>query len=142
MKLTTVRLLALATAVIALNACSSEPSDWRPDEKVSIDTVDPGHRTSDNFDLDTEHGHAHNHDADGAEMHEGGEGHEGHAVDSHGESTTEEHADHVHAPGGPGAPAAEATISANAEEGMRKRGEMHDQGKSTQDDTTADGHQR
>lgn len=138
MKFTTARLLALAGAVIALNACSSEPSDWRPDNKVSVDMVDPGHRTSDNFDLDVEHGHGHNHDANGEAMHEEGAGH---AVDSHGENTAEKHADHMHAPGGPGAPAAEAAISANAEEGMRKRGEMHDQGKSTQDDTTADGHE-
>lgn len=47
-------LSALALATLALNACSSEPSDWRPDKKVSVDMVEPGSRSSDNFDQNTE----------------------------------------------------------------------------------------
>lgn len=47
------KLLPLAAAVLALNACSSEPSDWRPDKKVSVDMVAPGTRISDNFDQNT-----------------------------------------------------------------------------------------
>lgn len=46
-------LSGLALATLSLNACSSEPSDWRPDKKVSTDMVAPGHRSSDNFDLGT-----------------------------------------------------------------------------------------
>lgn len=46
-------LSALALATLALNACSSEPSDWRPDKKVSVDMVAPGSRSSDNFDQHT-----------------------------------------------------------------------------------------
>ncbi|MFD2784317.1 hypothetical protein [Hymenobacter rubripertinctus] len=46
-------LSALALATLALNACSSEPSDWRPDKKVSLDLVEPGSRESDNFDQGT-----------------------------------------------------------------------------------------
>ncbi|SNR50773.1 MULTISPECIES: hypothetical protein [Hymenobacter] len=48
-------LSALALATLALNACSTEPSDWRPDKKVSVDMVAPGSRSSDNFDQHTEH---------------------------------------------------------------------------------------
>ncbi|WP_157887179.1 hypothetical protein [Hymenobacter sp. PAMC 26628] len=47
MKFLSPRLLAVATAALALNACSTEPSDWRPDEKVSVDMVAPGTRISD-----------------------------------------------------------------------------------------------
>ena len=43
-------MLALATASLALTSCSSEPSDWRPEQKVSLDTVDPGTRISENYD--------------------------------------------------------------------------------------------
>lgn len=46
-------LSALAVATLALNACSSEPSDWRADKKVSVDMVEPGSRSSDNFDQHT-----------------------------------------------------------------------------------------
>src|SRR6476469_9919692 len=55
MKLTTPRLLVLAAAAIHLNSCSSEPSDWRPEQKVSLDQVAPGTRETDNFDQHTEH---------------------------------------------------------------------------------------
>lgn len=40
-------------AVVLLASCSSEPSDWRPDKKVSLDMVEPGTRASDNFDQGT-----------------------------------------------------------------------------------------
>ena len=39
------------------------------------------------------------------------------------------------------APSAKSAISANAEEGMRKRGKMNDAGQSSQSDTVASGHQ-
>ncbi|MFD1467832.1 hypothetical protein ACFQ48_06325 [Hymenobacter caeli] len=53
MKFCTPRLLALAAAALALNACSSEPSDWRPDEKVSVDMVAPGTRSDEVFRTDS-----------------------------------------------------------------------------------------
>jgi hypothetical protein len=40
-------------AVVLLASCSSEPSDWRPENKVSVDMVEPGTRASDNFDQGT-----------------------------------------------------------------------------------------
>jgi len=40
-------------AVVLLASCSSEPSDWRPENKVSVDMVPPGTRPSDNFDQAT-----------------------------------------------------------------------------------------
>ena len=40
-------------AVVLLASCSSEPSDWRPENKVSTDMVAPGTRPSDNFDQGT-----------------------------------------------------------------------------------------
>lgn len=46
-------LSALAVASLALNACSGEPSDLRPEAKVSIDEVAPGSRSTDNFDQGT-----------------------------------------------------------------------------------------
>jgi hypothetical protein len=46
-------LSAVAVATLALNACSSEPSDFRPEAKVSLDQVAPGTRSSDNFDQGT-----------------------------------------------------------------------------------------
>ena len=54
MKNTLSRLLALAATGLVFTACSSEPSDWRPDQKVSIDLVEPGTRTTENF----EEGHS------------------------------------------------------------------------------------
>lgn len=41
---------ALALAALALGGCSSEPSDWRPDKKVSLDMVPPGGRADQYFD--------------------------------------------------------------------------------------------
>ena len=46
-------LSALAVATLSLAACSNEPSDWRPENKVSLDMVEPGSRSSDNFDQHT-----------------------------------------------------------------------------------------
>lgn len=46
-------LSALAVASLSFSACSTEPSDWRPENKVSLDMVAPGTRTSDNFDQHT-----------------------------------------------------------------------------------------
>lgn len=53
MNFCTPRLLALAAAAFILNACSSEPSDWRPDEKVSVDLVPPGTRSDEVFGTDS-----------------------------------------------------------------------------------------
>ena len=52
-----------AVAALALASCSSEPSDWRPGQKVSSDMVAPGTRESDNFDQ---------HTADAPSQHKGG----------------------------------------------------------------------
>ncbi|GAA4018768.1 hypothetical protein GCM10022408_35760 [Hymenobacter fastidiosus] len=46
-------LSGLALATLTLNACSSEPSDYRADKKVSIDMVPPGTRSSENYDHGT-----------------------------------------------------------------------------------------
>jgi hypothetical protein len=46
-------LLLAPAALLFLASCSSEPSDWRADNKVSLDMVPPGTRTSDNFDQNT-----------------------------------------------------------------------------------------
>jgi hypothetical protein len=43
-----------ALALLALASCSSEPSDWRPDKKVSVDQVPPGARESYDFDIATD----------------------------------------------------------------------------------------
>jgi hypothetical protein len=118
MKLTHTLLLALATASLALSSCSSEPSDWRPDDKVSLDMVAPGTRVSDNFDQNTDY--APNQAKGGAIT-----------------KPISSAADLDQRP----SPKPGSTISANAEEGMRKRGKMNDAGKSTLADTAASGHQ-
>ena len=41
--------LLLPAVLLALASCSTEPSDWRPDKKVSVDLVPPGTRETDNF---------------------------------------------------------------------------------------------
>ena len=46
-------LLLAPAALLFLASCSSEPSDWRPEEKVSLDVVPPGTRVSENFDQNT-----------------------------------------------------------------------------------------
>ena len=43
-------LLLAPAALLFLASCSSEPSDWRPEQKVSLDTVPPGTRVSERFD--------------------------------------------------------------------------------------------
>ena len=110
--------LPLAAAVLALNACSSEPSDWRPDQKVSVDMVAPGTRISDNFDQNTPYAP---NQAKGAAI----------------TKPINSSADLDERP----KPSAESAITANAEEGLRKRGRLNDAGKSSQADTTADGHE-
>jgi hypothetical protein len=118
MKLTHPLLLAVAAAALALTSCSSEPSDWRPDDKVSLDMIAPGTRPTDNFDQNTDF--APNQAKGGAIT-----------------KPVSSAADLDQRP----APSAESAITANAEEGLRKRGKMNDAGKSTQEDTTASGHQ-
>jgi hypothetical protein len=46
-------LLLASAALLFLASCSSEPSDWRSEEKVSLDVIPPGTRVSDNFDQNT-----------------------------------------------------------------------------------------
>ena len=117
MKLTHTLLLAVAT-VAAFTSCSSEPSDWRPDDKVSTDMIAPGTRTSDNFDQNTDYAP---NQAKGAAI----------------TTPVSSSADLDARP----APKAESAITANAEEGMRKRGKLNDAGKSGQADTADNGHQ-
>lgn len=114
MKLTHTLLLALAT--VALASCSAEPSDWRPDQKVSLDLVEPGTRITENFDHSLPSGSVENQESDVAKA----------AKEIYSTAPV---------------PSAESAITANAEEGMRKRGEMHDAGKSGQADTAKNGHQ-
>ena len=113
MKLNHTLLLALAAATLA--SCSAEPSDWRPDQKVSLDMVEPGTRASENYDQTTPSDAVENKGAPGVK------------------AAKAEAAEHV--------PSAESAITANAEEGMRKRGKLNDAGKSGQADTAANGHQ-
>ena len=119
MKLTHPLLLAVATASRALTSCSSEPSDWRPDQKVSTDLVAPGTRASENFDRSVPNGSIENIHSPLMEAAE---------AEAAGVDTKK-------------VPTAESAISANAEEGMRKRGKLNDAGKSGQADTAANGHQ-
>lgn len=46
--------LLAPAALLFLASCSSEPSDWRPEQKVSLDVIPPGTRVSDSFDQNTE----------------------------------------------------------------------------------------
>ena len=114
MKLTHTLLLAAAAASLALTSCSSEPSDWRPDDKVSLDMIAPGTRPSDNFDQNTVY--APNQAKGGAIT-----------------KPISSEADLDQRP----QPKAESAITENAEEGLRKRGEMNDAGKSTQEADTS-----
>ncbi|MBJ6107849.1 hypothetical protein JAO73_02420 [Hymenobacter sp. BT523] len=118
MKLTPTLLLAVAAASLALTSCSSEPSDWRPDDKVSLDMIAPGTRPSDNFDQNT--AYAPN-QAKGAAITK--------PVSSSADLDVRPQ------------PKVESTISANAEEGLRKRGKLNDAGKSSQADTAENGHE-
>ncbi|WP_303309774.1 hypothetical protein [Hymenobacter sp. BT730] len=47
------QLLLCLAAGLMLASCSAEPSDWRPEKKVSLDMVAPGTRTSQYFDQHT-----------------------------------------------------------------------------------------
>ena len=118
MKLTSTLLLAVAAA-LALTSCSSEPSDWRPNEKVSLDLVAPGTRDSENFDHSVPNGSIENANSPLIQAAE---------AEANGTNTKP-------------VPSAESAISANAEEGMRKRGKLNDAGNSGQADTAANGHQ-
>ena len=122
MKLTSTLLLAVSAATLALTSCSSEPSDWRTEEKVSLDQVAPGTRDTENFDHSVPNGSIENVHSPLMEAAAAGEN-----------NTKVASEKPVHT--------AESAISANAEEGMRKRGEMHDAGKSGQADTAENGHQ-
>ena len=119
MKLNSTLLLAVAAATLALTSCSSEPSDWRPDEKVSTDTVAPGTRNTENFDHSVPSGSIENTHSPLMQAAE---------AEAAGNNTKP-------------VPSAESAISANAEEGMRKRGQLNDAGASSQADTAANGHQ-
>ena len=110
-------LSALAVAALSLSACSSEPSDWRPDKKVSLDMVGPGTRTSDNFDQHAEAGAHH----EGGAKHNEGPGASAHEVE-HGEEGMQ-HKTGVATPPSTNVnldrhakPSAEAATSANAKE--------------------------
>lgn len=48
----TKRILTIAFVIgsLSLAACSSEPSDFRPEKKVSLDAVPPGTRSTPNLD--------------------------------------------------------------------------------------------
>ena len=120
MKLTPTLLLAVAATSLVLSSCSSEPSDWRPDEKVSLDVVAPGTRDTENFDHSVPNGSIEDVNSPLMKAAEAGE------------------------PGtakGTTVVSAEAAMSANAEEGMRKRGQLNDAGKSGQADTAENGHE-
>lgn len=58
-------LLLAPAALLFLASCSSEPSDWRPEQKVSLDTVAPGTRASENYDKSDDAEHGGKHDAIG-----------------------------------------------------------------------------
>ena len=120
MKLTSTLLLAFSAATLALTSCSSEPSDWRPDEKVSDDVVAPGTRNDEKFSGTVPNASIENQNSPLIKAAED-------ANRNPASATT-----HV---------SPESAMSANAEEGMRKRGQLNDAGKSAQADTAANGHQ-
>lgn len=120
MKLTSTLLLAVSAATLALTSCSSEPSDWRPDEKVSLDQVAPGTRNDENFDHSVPNGSIEN---------------------THSPLMQAAEAENQSPATATTRVSPESAMSANAEEGMRKRGQLHDAGKSGQADTAENGHQ-
>ncbi|OUJ76130.1 hypothetical protein BXP70_02320 [Hymenobacter crusticola] len=104
---------------MALNACSSEPSDWRPDKKVSVDMIAPGTRTEEDFDKEADPNQA-----------KGGAIAE--PISSH--ATLDRRAK----------PSAEQATSANAEEVMNSKDKTDArkvQAKPSQEDTTKGGHE-
>jgi hypothetical protein len=102
-----------AGASLALLSCSTEPSDWRPEQKVSLDMVAPGTRETDNFDQNTVHA---------PNQAKGG------AITKPISSGME-----VQGRKGPGRRSADDATSANTEAGQIKRGKTNDAGKSTQE---------
>jgi hypothetical protein len=115
-------LSGLATLALSMTACSSEPSDWRPDKKVSLDQVAPGARSSDNFDQGTAY-----------ESNQAKGGAISKPINSALEGVDRK-----------GKPSAEGSISANAEEAMRtnkKEDAAKIKAKATQADTMANGSQ-
>ena len=58
-------LLLAPAALLFLASCSSEPSDWRPEQKVSLDVVPPGTRVSETFEKSDEAPRDEKHDAIG-----------------------------------------------------------------------------
>lgn len=113
-------LSGLATVALLFSACSSEPSDWRPDKKVSLDQIAPGSRSSDNFDQGTVY---ETNQAKGAAI-------------PKPVSSAVENVDRKPKP------SAEGSISANAEEAMRtnrKQEAAKIKAKPSQADTTANG---
>ena len=72
-------LVALALGAV-LSACSSQPSDFRPGSKVSLDNVPPGTRDTDIYNLDGAH-------PDVTEVH----GTKGHGKHGEHEGATEMH---------------------------------------------------
>ncbi|GGF02060.1 hypothetical protein [Hymenobacter cavernae] len=114
-------LSGLALATLALNACSSEPSDWRPDKKVSVDMVAPGTRTDEDFDKGSDH----------------------ETNQARGGAIAEPISSHATLDARP-KPSAEQATSANAEEVMRTKDKTDAgkrQAKPSQEDTTAGGHE-
>lgn len=112
-------LSGLALATLTLNACSSEPSDWRPDKKVSTDMIAPGTRPEEDFAAETDPNQA-----------KGGAIAE--PISSH--ATLDRRAK----------PTAEQATSANAEEVMRTKDKTNAaqvKAKPSQEDTTAGGHE-
>lgn len=111
----------LAAAVLALNACSSEPSDWRPDKKVSVDLVAPGTRVSDNFDQNTSYA----------------------PNQAKGAAITKPISSSAAGLDRRPAPSAEAAITANSEPTLRSRSKAtgaNSKVKAGQEDTTRGGH--
>jgi hypothetical protein len=97
-----------AVALLALASCSAEPSDWRDDKKVSVDSVEPGTRDTENFD---------NYQPS---QHNGGAVAEP-ASQNHATPQTFEAG-----AGNPDKPSAEESTSANAEEAAAEGATQHD----------------
>ena len=127
MNLISLRTLALAGAALTLAACSSEPSDWKPGEKVSLDQIEPGTRPTG---LQTPGGNAETTEAVHVD-HVGGHSTEVEAGHALGVTAPDEAVNEAVTGGERDEASAESAMSANAEEGMRQRGKMDDAGKSS-----------
>ncbi len=85
-------LALLSAATLALGACSSEPSDLRPNQKVSVDAVAAGSRKTGLYPSQDR--------PDGAEAHHAGAAHEGAAHEgASGETHEPTHASEAAATG-------------------------------------------